>query len=134
GAVGFRRVEVCRDDGFSLRVNGVPVYCRGACWTVSDVVSPGAAEEADARDLRLARDAGVNMLRVGGTFVYESDSFYRRCDELGILVWQDFMFANMDYPVEDPEFAANIEGEAAYQLGLLSSHPCVAVFCGNSEV
>ena len=91
-------------------------------------------EESVAHDLRLARDAGVNLLRVGGTMVYESDQFYRLCDELGILVWQDFMFANMDYPVEDPAFAANIEAEARYQLSRLSPHPCVAVFCGNSEV
>jgi beta-mannosidase len=66
--------------------------------------------------------------------VYESDAFYRLCDELGVLVWQDFMFANMDYPVEDQAFAANIESEARSQLGRLSAHPCVVVFCGNSEV
>ena len=74
------------------------------------------------------------MLRVGGTMVYESDDFYRLCDELGILVWQDFMFANMDYPVDDPDFAANIEAEAKYQLARLAAHPCFAVLCGNSEV
>ena len=134
GSVGFRRLEVRRDDGFSVEVNGVPVYCRGACWTVADIVAPGAAEAETARTLRLARDAGMNMLRVGGTMVYESDHFYRLCDELGILVWQDFMFANMDYPVEDPTYAANIEAEATYQLCRLASHPCLAVLCGNSEV
>lgn len=132
--IGFRQLQVCQDDGFAIRVNGVPVYCRGACWTVSDILDPGAAKESVARDLRLAKDAGVNMLRVGGTMVYESDDFYRLCDELGILVWQDFMFANMDYPVDDPNFAANIEAEAKCQLERLSPHPCIAVFCGNSEV
>src|SRR5262249_2664287 len=68
GAVGFRRLRVEQGDGFSVHVNDTPVYCRGACWTVSDVLSPGEALE---RDLRLARDAGANMLRVGGTMVYE---------------------------------------------------------------
>jgi beta-mannosidase len=134
GRVGFRRLEVSQDNGLSLRVNGVPVYCRGACWTVGDVVAPAGAEEVVARDLHLARQAGANMLRVGGTFVYEGDDFYRLCDELGILVWQDFMFANMDYPVEDPDFAANVEAEARYQLARLAPHPCLAVLCGNSEV
>ena len=67
------------------------------------------------------------MLRVGGTMVYESDAFYRLCDELGILVWQDFMFANMDYPVEEADFAAKIEAEARCQLSRLSPHPCVVV-------
>jgi beta-mannosidase len=134
GRVGFRRLEVRPDDGFSVHVNGVPVYCRGACWTVSDILTLTGTREVLANDLRLARDAGVNMLRVGGTMVYESDDFYRLCDELGILVWQDFMFANMDYPVEDPGFAANIEVEASEQLERLSPHPCIAVLCGNSEV
>jgi beta-mannosidase len=131
---GFRRLFAPPDGGISLHVNDVPVYCRGACWTVSDVLTLTGTEEKLARDLRLARDAGVNMLRVGGTMVYESDAFYRLCDELGILVWQDFMFANMDYPVEDADFAAEIEAEARCQLSRLSPHPCIAVWCGNSEV
>lgn len=116
-----------------IHVNGVPVYCRGACWTVVDITRPGAADPM-ARDLTLARDAGVNMLRVGGTMTYERDDFYRLCDELGILVWQDFMFANMDYPVDDADFAANIEAEARYQLSRFAAHPSIAVLCGNSEV
>src|SRR5262249_26052922 len=87
GSVGFRRLQVKQDSAFSVHVNGVPVYCRGACWTVSDVLSPGDNQQSLERDLRLARDAGGNMLRVGGTMVYESDDFYRLCDELGILVW-----------------------------------------------
>jgi beta-mannosidase len=134
GRIGFRELRVEQDDGFAVHVNGTPVYCRGACWTVSDVLTPGGTGETVARDLCLARDAGANMLRVGGTMVYESDEFYRLCDELGILVWQDFLFANMDYPVEDAAFAANSEAEAREQLGRLASHPCLAVLCGNSEV
>ncbi len=134
GAVGFRQLRLEQKNGFTILVNGVPIYCRGACWTASDVLSPGGSQESLARDLRLAKEAGANMLRVGGTMVYESDRFYRLCDELGILVWQDFMFANMDYPVEDAKFRANIEAEARQQLSRLSAHPSVVVFCGNSEV
>ena len=133
GAVGFRQLQVGQ-DAFSVHVNGVEVYCRGACWTVSDVLSPGGPQPSLEYDLSLARDAGANMLRVGGTMIYESDRFYRLCDKLGILVWQDFMFASMDYPVDDPPFAASIEAEATWQLARLSAHPCIAVFCGNSEV
>jgi len=134
GTIGFRRIEPIRDQRFEMAVNGESVYCRGACWTVDNVVTLDGSLETLKRELTLARDAGVNMLRVGGTMIYESDHFYRLCDELGIMVWQDFMFANMDYPVEDREFAANIEAEAAENISRLARHPCVVVYCGNSEV
>jgi beta-mannosidase len=134
GKVGFRQIDVDQGGGFGIRVNGTPVYCRGACWTVSDVTTLDGSPESLAHDLNLARAAGVNMLRVIGTMAYESDLFYELCDRLGILVWQDFMFANMDYPVDDPDFAANITAEASYQLGRLASHPSIAIYCGNSEV
>jgi beta-mannosidase len=133
GKVGFRRLEMTRDAGFALSVNGMPIYCRGACWTVGDVVQPGSEVSLEG-DLRLARAAGINMLRIVGTMVYECDRFYELCDELGILVWQDFMFANMDYPCDDPDFAANIQVEAQEQLARLAPHPSIAVLCGNSEV
>ena len=76
-----------------------PVFCRGACWTPLDAVALGAtpARSTPPRSTQV-RDAGMNMLRVGGTMVYENDAFYDALDALGILVWQDFMFANMDYP------------------------------------
>jgi beta-mannosidase len=134
GKLGFRTMEVGQEGSFGVRVNGVPVYCRGACWTIADLFEPGGAAETVARDLRLACDAGANMLRVSGPMLYESDHFYRLCDELGILVWQDFSFANLDYPVEDTAFAANIEAEAVEQLARLAPHPCITVLCGNSEV
>src|SRR6185369_12142958 len=113
--------------------NGVPIFCRGACWTPLDPVSLAADRAAYAETLGLARDAGMNMLRVGGTMVYESDDFYDLCDEMGILVWQDFMFANMDYP-EDESFVASAVLEARQQLARLEARPSLAVLCGNSEV
>lgn len=133
-AIGFRSLEIEDGCGFGLKINGEPIYCRGACWTVSDCLTLAGTAATLRHDLELARDAGVNLLRVGGTMVYESDLFYRLCDELGILVWQDFMFANMDYPVEEPGFRNEIRIEATEQLQRLASHPCVAVYCGNSEV
>jgi beta-mannosidase len=131
GRVGFR--SIVREDPFALRVNGVRVFCRGACWTPIDPVSLGTDPAATASALTLARDAGMNMLRVGGTMVYESDAFYDHCDRLGIMIWQDFMFANMDYPEDDPAFAATVVEEAQQQLERLSGRPSLAVLCGNSE-
>ncbi|MEK6260650.1 MAG: glycoside hydrolase family 2 protein [Planctomycetota bacterium] len=134
GKLGFRDLQVETANGFGIVLNGQPIYCRGACWTVTDIFTLNGTEESLRHDLTLARDAGANLLRVGGTMIYESDLFYRLCDELGLLVWQDFMFANMDYPVHDESFANNIAAEATQQLQRLSPHPCVAIYCGNSEI
>ena len=135
GRIGFRQVEVRRDDGLvQFHVNGTPVFCRGACWTTDDFLRLHGDPQQLRRTLTLARDGGLNMLRIGGTMTYESDAFYALCDELGILVWQDFMFANMDYPVADEAFRAEIEREADQQLGRLQAHPCIAAYCGGSEV
>ncbi len=133
--IGFRSVQVDRtSDGFTLRVNGERIFCRGACWTPLDVVSLSATRDDYARILGQVRDAGMNMLRVGGTMVYESDDFLDLCDEFGILVWQDLMFANMDYPDGDETFVAGVTAELKQQLERLLPRASVAVICGNSEV
>ena len=135
GHVAFRAIEIMTDDGaFTVRVNGTRVFCRGACWTTPDIVTLGASAERYDALLSAARDAGMNMIRVGGTMTYESDAFYDCCDRLGILVWQDFMFANMDYPAEDPAFREAVAVEATDNLARLRRHPSLAVLCGNSEV
>ena len=77
-------------DDPGMVLNGVPIYCRGACCTPPDLVGLESDEAEYRRILERARSAGMNMLRVGGTMLYEADIFYRLCDELGILVWQDF--------------------------------------------
>jgi beta-mannosidase len=135
GKVGFRDVDLVTKDGaFEVRVNGEPIFCRGACWTTTDVVTLDGTGRGAASALDLARDAGMNMIRVGGTMVYESDAFYDACDERGIVVWQDFMFANMDYPADDDAFRANVVAEAHHVLGELETRPSLAVLCGNSEI
>lgn len=135
GRVGFRQLKVARDGGLvRFELNGEPVFCRGACWTTDDFLRLHGDPLQLRRTLELARDGGLNMLRIGGTMTYESDAFYALCDELGILVWQDFMFANMDYPVGDAAFRASIEREAAYQLNRLQARACIAAYCGGSEV
>ncbi|MEP7313513.1 MAG: glycoside hydrolase family 2 protein [Pseudomonadota bacterium] len=135
GRIGFRTIELDSEgDEFSLRVNGVNVFCRGACWTPLDVVSLRGVPDEYAAALQQVRAAGMNMLRVGGTMVYEEAAFYEHCDSLGVLVWQDFMFANMDYPGDDPDFVASVEAEVRQQLSRLKIHPSLALLCGNSEV
>ncbi|HVR01443.1 MAG TPA: glycoside hydrolase family 2 protein [Polyangia bacterium] len=131
GRVGFR--EIVREEPFALRINSARIFCRGACWTPLDVTRLQADRGAYAAALTQARDAGMNLLRVGGTMVYERDDFYELADELGILIWQDFMFANMDYPEDDPAFLATVVEEATQQLGRLQGRPSLAVLCGNSE-
>ncbi|MGH9093043.1 MAG: beta-mannosidase, partial [Acidimicrobiales bacterium] len=134
GRVGFRTLAVDRSDGgFRLSVNGVPVFCRGACWMPVDPVGLVVPDEVLDHRLRLARAAGMNMLRVPGTTVYEDHRFFDRCDELGILVWHDCMFAFMD-PPDDEAFTADVEAELAGALAPMGNHPSMAVACGNQEV
>lgn len=121
-------------DGLDLHVNGVRIFARGAVWTPVDSagLSPDPATLRGA--LERVRDAGMNMLRIPGTSVYESQTFHNLCDELGLLVWQDFMFANLDYPIADEGFQMTVESEAGALLNELAGRPSVAVLCGNSEV
>lgn len=135
GRIGFRHVALDRSGGrVQLRINDTDIFCRGACWTSDDIVALGSTPERLRQTLQLFRDAGANMLRVGGTMLYESDAFYALCDELGLLVWQDFMFASMDYPFDDAGFRDTVDTEVTQQLQRLQKHPAIAVYCGNSEV
>lgn len=135
GSVGFRALAAdLGASGPAFTINGRALFARGACWTAEDARNldgdPGALRDL----LVLARDAGLNMIRVGGTMTYASEALLDLCDELGILVWQDFMFANMDYPFDDPGFRAAAVEEAEHHLRRLARHPCVAAFCGGSEI
>ena len=135
GSIGFREIAVDRGadgTGFALHINGVPVFCRGACWTSADLVTLAGSEAQLRQAFELARDAGMNMLRVGGTMVYESDLFYTLADEYGVLVWQDFALANFDYP-NDAAFRASIECEASQFLARTRRFASLAVLCGGSE-
>ncbi|HEY2717948.1 MAG TPA: hypothetical protein VGI73_17185, partial [Solirubrobacterales bacterium] len=141
GRVGFRSLAPGPDpahdplaDGIDLQVNEVSIFARGAVWTPLDPVglAPSAAHLREA--LEQVRDAGMNMVRIPGTAAYEPAAFHDLCDELGILVWQDFAFANFDYPVADEGFRATVEAEAREQLAALAGRPSLAVLCGNSEV
>jgi beta-mannosidase len=135
GRTGFKAIALSRESGrVQLRINGVDVFCRGACWTTDDIVALQSNPAQLRTTLELLRSAGANMIRIGGTMLYESDVFHALCDELGLMVWQDFMFASMDYPFDDPRFRSAVEIEVATQLARLQRHPSVAIYCGNSEV
>ena len=135
GLTGFRRLALnTADDGFALAVNGVPIFCRGACWTSLDIATLAGDEATLAESLDQFRASGFNLLRVGGTMVYESPRFYEACAERGILVWQDFCFANLDYPGEDAAFAASVHAEAGQFLARTQLNPALGLLCGNSEI
>lgn len=133
---GFRQLEVDRGDGgdFAVRVNGVPVFCRGAVWTTADLLTLAGTREAYEPLLRQAADAGMNMIRIPGIATYQTPAFYDLCDELGLLVFADLMFANFDYPAGDPAFVAHVETEARQFLDARQGCPSLAVVCGGSEI
>ncbi|MCF6193192.1 MAG: hypothetical protein L3J46_02530 [Kangiellaceae bacterium] len=135
GRIGFKHSQWIADKNTTqIKINGVTIFCRGTCWSLSDYISLSASSGELRQLLTLMRDAGVNMIRVGGTMVYESDEFYGLCDELGILIWQDFMFASMDYPVDNEQFNLNITEEVSQQTSRLSNYSCIAIYCGNTDV
>lgn len=136
GRVGFRSLAVDRGadgTGFALLVNGERVFCRGGCWVPVDLVGLSSDRAAYEPELRRMREAGANMVRVGGTMLYEGDAFFELCDELGLLVWQDAMFANFDYPT-DAAFLDSVRAEIAQLLDRTQTSPSLAVLCGGSEM
>ena len=136
--IGLRKIELIaeKDDvgrNFKFRVNGVGIFCKGANWIPADALPQAATREITEKLLRAAADANMNMIRVWGGGYYEQDFFYDLCDELGLLVWQDFMFACNLYP-STPEFLAEVEAEVDYQVRRLGHHACLALWCGDNEL
>lgn len=133
--IGFRSIELTGPPGpdFALTVNAQTIFCRGTCWTPVDPLTLVTTPAATRTALEQARDAGMNMLRISGSMVYEDRVFYEICDELGILVWQDFMFATLDYPIGDAAFMTCVRSEVEQFLQSVQSRACLAILCGNSE-
>jgi beta-mannosidase len=127
GATGFRTLASREPETIALMVNGVDVFARGAVWTP-------VPEDEVRTTLETLRDAGFNLVRIPGIGVPETPAFHDLCDELGLLVWQDFTFANLDYPIADGLFRATVEDEARALLAQVAGRPSLAVLCGNSEV
>lgn len=135
--VGLRTVELVRErdeegESFLFRVNGIPVFCKGANWIPSDSFLPRVTGQRYRDLLTKAKGAHMNMLRVWGGGIYEDETFYDLCDELGIMVWQDFMFACAEYP-EEAWFHEGVQREAETVVKMLRHHPCIVLWCGNNE-
>jgi beta-mannosidase len=133
-----RKVELVQEPdsvgrSFYFKIDGKPVYMKGANYIPSDVFLPELKKEDYRKIVKAAKDANMNMLRVWGGGIYEADEFYDLCDEYGIMVWQDFMFAGAMIP-DDEAFLENVREEVKYQISRLQKHPCIVAWCGNNEV
>ncbi|MGH9060676.1 MAG: glycosyl hydrolase 2 galactose-binding domain-containing protein, partial [Acidimicrobiales bacterium] len=138
--VGLRTIELDRTadpeggNRFRFLLNGEPIFARGANWLPSDMLVGSVTPDRVRALVGLARDGGMTMLRVWGGGIYEQDAFYEACDEQGVLVWQDFLFACTDYPESDRVLADEVAREAEYQVKRLRNHASLALWCGNNEV
>lgn len=121
-------------ESFHFECNGVPFFSKGANWIPADTFVTRVDEAWYADLLQSAADANMNMLRVWGGGIYEPDIFYDLCDQLGICVWQDFMFACSTYPTDDEAFMANVMVEAHEQIERIRHHASLALWCGNNEM
>ena len=137
--VGLRTLVLDRHadqwgESFQFVVNGTPFFAKGANWIPVDAVLGRRTPELYRTLVTDAAAVNMNMLRVWGGGIYEDDCFYDLCDELGICVWQDFMFACMAYPAWDKAFLKNVEAEARDNVRRIRHHACVALWCGNNEM
>lgn len=135
--VGIRKIEwVFKPDSigntFYFKLNGVPVFMKGANYIPSDIFLGQKNKQAYKQELATYKEVHMNMLRIWGGGVYGSDEFFNACDEQGILVWQDFMFACAMYP-GDTDFMNNTKEEIIEQVTRLQNHPSLALWCGNNE-
>ncbi len=137
-SIGVRTVEVINSPdqtgkSFYLKVNGLPMYMKGANYVPMDLFPSRISTNDYLKLFAAVKQANFNMIRVWGGGIYESDEFYRFADENGILIWQDFMFSGCMYP-SDSSFMAQVKQEAEYNVKRLSNHPSLALWCGNNEI
>ncbi|XP_026917390.2 beta-mannosidase isoform X3 [Acinonyx jubatus] len=137
--VYFRTVELIEESiegsqglSFYFKINGLPIFLKGSNWIPADSFQDRVTSDLLRLLLQSAVDANMNTLRVWGGGIYEQDEFYRLCDELGIMVWQDFMFACALYPT-DQGFLDSVRTEVAHQIRRLKSHPSIIIWGGNNE-
>ena len=136
--VGLRTVQVVMEDdkdgkSFYFVVNGQPMFAKGSNFIPSDALLPNVTTERYCQLMKDVKDANHNMIRVWGGGIYEDDRFYDAADEMGILVWQDFIFACTTYP-SDPNFLRRVAEEAEYNIKRLRGHASLAMWCGNNEI
>ena len=136
--IGLRTIKLDRHadewgETFQFVVNGRAIFAKGANWIPAHSFVADLTRADYARDLRSAAEAHMNMIRVWGGGIYESEEFYDLCDELGLLVWQDFMFACTLYPF-DAAMRASVRAEAEFQVRRLRHRASLALWCGNNEI
>lgn len=136
--IGLRTISLVQQADsigktFYFTLNGQPVFMKGANWIPADYFPHRLTAESYEKLIDAAANANMNMLRVWGGGIYESDAFYTHCDKKGILVWQDFMFACAMYP-GDSAFLSTVKKEAEEQIIRLRKHACIALWCGNNEI
>ncbi len=133
--IGFRTIELIQDTikpnglTFYFKVNGIPFFAKGSNWIPAHVFPELLTKDYIRNLLQSTKDANMNMLRVWGGGVYETNDFYEIADELGIMIWHDFMFACALYPTND-EFLASVETEVLQQVRRLQHHPSIALWAG----
>lgn len=138
--VGFRFVEIDQSPHpvsghyFIIKVNHKSIFCKGGNLVPADPILSRLDRERYETLVSRALEANFNLLRVWGGGLYESNDFYELCDEKGILVWQEFIFACAKFPLHDENFLANVEQEAIFQVRRLANHPSLVVWCGNNEM
>ncbi|HEV7346336.1 MAG TPA: glycoside hydrolase family 2 protein [Devosia sp.] len=135
--IGFRslRLDTSKDESgtaFTFVINNVPVYVCGANWIPDDCFLPRVTPDRYAARIAQAKGANINMLRVWGGGIYETDAFYDACDAAGMLVWQDFLFACAAYP-EEGDLPVEIEAEARENIVRLMPHASLVLWNGNNE-
>ena len=135
--LGIRKLELVHKkdsigESFYFKLNNVPVFMKGATYVPSNILTTQVSNETYKRVIEDARDANMNMIRVWGGAIYENDLFYDLCDENGILVWQDFIFACSTQPIDSANLE-NIRLEATENIQRLRNHACLALWCGNNE-
>ena len=136
--IGLRTLRIVRNPdengkSFYFELNGIPVFAKGANVIPQDNFVPRVTNGRYEHLVQSAARANMNMLRIWGGGIYETDYFYDLCDEHGILVWQDFMFACAHYP-GDEAFLRNVQQEAVQNVKRLRNHPSIAIWCGNNEI
>ncbi|KAG9258178.1 family 2 glycosyl hydrolase [Emericellopsis atlantica] len=137
--IGLRRSELAQrplkdqpGTSFFFEVNNIPIFCGGSDWIPADNFIPRISKERYYDWVKLVADGNQFMIRVWGGGIYEEQAFYDACDELGILVWQDFMFGCGNYPAW-PEMRASIKKEAEENIKMLRHHPSIVIWAGNNE-
>jgi hypothetical protein len=140
--IGFRSIKLVQDqlnpndathgDKFLFEINNKPVFLKGSNWIPADSFQENISEEYMKWLMSLAKDYNMNSLRIWGGGLYERKQFYDLADQMGILIWHDFMFACSVYPT-NPDFLTNVQQEVIYQVNRLRNHPSILLWAGNKD-